>query len=242
MSSRPRLFVPILPKPNRSVPLPSEEAHHLRVLRIKTPCEVELIDGRGACLAKLEGTELTFLEPLRAPLWDTFPLTLAAGLLKQEAQHWMIEKVTELGLERLQPLLCVRNVVRGTNTQKWQNWALAALKQSRRQKNLDILEPKMVTQVLENPGLHLWCDESGGEPFQEWLLNARQGSKDLLTSGLTVWVGPEGGWSEEERKACLESKRLTRISLGPRRLRAETACLHVVSLLSLLLESHEKPT
>lgn len=158
---------------------------------------------------------------------------LAVGMPANERMDWLVEKATELGAASLQPLAVERSVLKlsgeraDKKQQHWQGIAIAACEQCGRNRVPDIL-PVM--------------------PFAQWLqtLQAHDGAKLLLApsaqaqpiatvaagQAVTVLSGPEGGLSAAEQQAAMAAG-FAAVSLGPRVLRAETAPLAALAMLTL---------
>lgn len=187
------------------------DRHHFeRVLRLAPGEALTVADGRGGwrpCRfgATLEIAGDVVTEPPPAP-----PLTIAFAVVKGERPEWTVQKLTELGVDRLVPMVTARSVVRwdaargARHVARLRRVAREAAMQSRRSR-LPVVEP--VTEFVEvaaRPGALL--AEAGGRP---------PAAGDAL-----VLVGPEGGWSEHERAAGGAM-----VGLGPTVLRAETAAV-----------------
>ncbi len=190
-------------------------------------------------------------------------LTLEIAVLKNQAMEWVIEKSVELGVQRITPVLTQRTVVQTEKKgpeifqTRWQKIADQALKQCGRLHQMEIQTPKELNSLfstsdsLSSSALRLWCDEeciiewtSGDPPANApYLMNWIQKLSPILPSGreIKILVGPEGGWSPIERKNLLRqvSSSFQRIHLGPQTLRAETAALFAVSLVSAQLRSND---
>ncbi len=176
------------------------------------------------------------------------PLTLEIAALKGDAMEWVIEKSVELGVQCLSPILTDHTVVQMKNKspeifqERWQKIADQSLKQCGRLERMQIQTPipleRLMTQTQENtaPSIRLWCDEakSGESLFlPQWLNSRLHTSSDPLL--IKILIGPEGGWSTQERLLLEQVTPLSptlRMSLGPHVLRAETAALFAVSLVS----------
>ena len=125
--------------------------------------------------------------------------------------------------------------------ERWQKIADQALKQCGRLERLEVRAPVSLETLIAAPvgreGQRIWCDEAGREeapPLLQWL----EGSRSRQFAPLHLLIGPEGGWSALEREllsremAQEERSRLVTTSLGPLILRAETAAIFAMSLLS----------
>jgi 16S rRNA (uracil1498-N3)-methyltransferase len=215
--------------------LPEAAAHYLaRVLRLKGGAEVELADGSGRVARgrleregdewRLVGASVSEQRP------DTVPIVLLAGLLKPKRWSLLVEKSVELGVARLVPVLTERAAVRprpkeaGELVIRWSRQALEALKQCRRATATVVAPPRELAEALA---------ELGGASGTNRLVGVADGGGGWPEEGViagaetVLFVGPEGGLSEQERGAVLCAGFLP-VSLGAFTLRAETAALALV--------------
>jgi 16S rRNA (uracil1498-N3)-methyltransferase len=219
-----------------TVLLDAEESHHLRrVLRLQTGSRVVVCDGSGRrveaeVLAPVRGeTVLRIVKELPYTGESPLAITLAIGLAKGEALDLVIRQAAEMGVtqitpftstysERTTPERSARRLVR------WQRLARESLKSCQRSRLPDIAAVQDFPQVLsgsEEAKIIFW-EEARGGGF------ARQAA-DLRPASVRVLIGPEGGFSAEEVEQARQVGYLT-ASLGPRRLRVETAALAAVTL------------
>jgi 16S rRNA (uracil1498-N3)-methyltransferase len=211
-----------------------EDTHHLgRVLRLRDGEEVIAADGRGHW-ARAVWRGAAMLEPLRggagvggdgtvqfeAPAEP--PLTVAFAPVKGERPEWVVQKLTELGIDRIVPLRTERSVVRWTGArgqataEKLRRVAREAASQSRRVWLPEVTDtvPFAALAALGGPGQVVLAQLSGDRPT----LDQR-----------VVAVGPEGGWSAEELDSGLPT-----VGFGLSVLRAETAAVTAGALLASL--------
>jgi 16S rRNA (uracil1498-N3)-methyltransferase len=225
-SSDLRLFVDV-PLAQGGLLEPSAAQCHflLTVMRRQAGDRAVLFNGRdGEWLAAIEPIErrrcrLAIAERLRPQQAEPGPALLFAPL-KRVRQEFLIEKATELGVARLEPVFTRRSVVDRINRARILSIAIEAAEQCGRLTVPEIDLPTSLDQRLESwPGDRLlyFGDETGaGAPVLETLRN--RGPGDLL-------IGPEGGFTEEELAELRGHAQTVAISLGPRVLRAETAAL-----------------
>lgn len=215
--------------------LRGDEARHLaRVMRAAVGDQVELFDGAGhawnAAVRQIGRAEVE-LELLGDGTSDedhqngSGTLTIAAALPKGDRQKWMVEKLTELGCRRLIPLVTTRGVAEATPSAiaRLTRASLEACKQCRRNRLLAITEPTTLAAVLAEPPagtLRLLADASG-QPAGS-LLASR--ADDCL-----VLIGPEGGFTEDERAAALAAG-FQAVCLAPHILRVETAAVALAAV------------
>jgi 16S rRNA (uracil1498-N3)-methyltransferase len=142
-----------------------------------------------------------------------------------------VEKATELGVAALVPVWTARTQVERLNLDRLRAHAVEAAEQSERLSVPELRSPVRLEQVLAAwPAERrlMLCDESGkGEPLSQAAMRLPPGPTALL-------VGPEGGFDETELDAVGNLSFVTRIGLGPRVLRAETAALAAVAVLQAI--------
>lgn len=230
------------------VALAPEEARHLRdVLRLKRGDEAFVFDGEGReyrCRvneqgregARLEVNEEVEAESPESPL----RLHLGVALLKGEKFDLVVQKVTELGVTHIIPVVTkfadvrLRDEADGRRRViRWKRIALEAAKQSGRARLPEISGPNMFASVIENgptgvEGCRLFFSERGGQGLKEALGKCPAEAKEVA-----ALVGPEGGWADEEIERARASG-WSIVTLGGRIMRAETAAIAVAALLEHL--------
>lgn len=236
-------FAPPADLESAQVVLRGEEHHHLiKVLRHRRGERVTVVDGCGraaiGCKIMKIGDGFTRLQPdeIVQNLGEShLRCTLAPGVLKGSRFDWLVEKATELGVAAFIPLLTERSeVAPGRNKlERWQRLARAAMKQCCRSVCPAVQQPltfpEICGRVIEHD-LTLIADFSGGP------VPALPPAGESESPHVLVVIGPEGGLSEEESQTARQVG-MHAITLGPRRLRAETA--GVVAVAKLLLHAGE---
>lgn len=226
--------------------LTGQQAEHLiRVLRARRGMEFDVIAGGGAWRAAISSVEhgvvrFTLLAPIETP--PALPVTLLISIFKFDRMEWMVEKATELGVGRMVPVAARRSEKRmvqaaPARVERWRRIALEAAKQSRRGDLPIVEDPQPLEDAIarERSGgaLRLVLSETETETS---LLGAAQAAPSGAHAGeVKVAMGPEGGWTSEEERLFL-SENWTPVSLGPRILRAETAGIAALAVLSALLD------
>jgi 16S rRNA (uracil1498-N3)-methyltransferase len=213
-----------------------DEARHLtRVLRVEPGQRYEISDNRNVYLAEIESARkehviFRTIEKLNPPT-EQVHITLCAALVKFDAFEWMIEKATELGVSEIVPVQTIRSEkglekAAQKRLERWRRIGLEASQQSRRAFLPSITEPVDFDQILLNEaGYRYVLDESGGQPLAAILPSAR-----IPSDRVAILIGPEGGWTEEERSAFVQAN-WTQVTLGPLILRAETAALAALAVI-----------
>jgi 16S rRNA (uracil1498-N3)-methyltransferase len=222
---------------NGQAEINGDDARHLtRVLRVEPGQRYEISDNRNVYLAEIETARkehvvFRALEKLDAPPLP-FRIALCAALIKFDRFEWMIEKATELGVAEIVPVETIRSE-RGLEraapkrAERWRRIAVEASQQSRRAHLPEVHEPVSFKEALSWEAVHRYAlDENPGG-----VALARTHS---ASDKIAVLIGPEGGWTEEERGAFIESG-WTRVSLGPLVLRAETAAIAALAIVTATL-------
>jgi 16S rRNA (uracil1498-N3)-methyltransferase len=214
------------------VVLPADEARHLRtVLRGDEGDEITVVDGTGGWyrvkITRLApeqgvGTITERRENVGEPPID---VTVALGILKKRSRfETFIEKAVELGVRRIVPLRTRRTERDSIREERLRNVMVAAMKQCRRSRLPDLAAPQSPEALLggSEAELRLVCHAGDGAvPIRQAVSVAAP-----VASALAL-VGPEGGFSPSEVEDAAEAGCVS-VSLGARRLRAETAALAVL--------------
>jgi 16S rRNA (uracil1498-N3)-methyltransferase len=214
--------------------LSGEEAHHaVKVLRARPGDNIEVVDAGGRLwLAELSGgREAVVLEERPTGLADEGAVTLYQAVPKGRHMDLVVEKATELGVGRVVPLATERGVVKlsggDAKVERWRRVAVSAARQSLRLRVPEVGEPLAFSEAVREVGeagvlLHVGPELA---PVEEVVMGGPVG----------LFVGPEGGWSEGEL-ALAEGAGLRFASLGPFRLRSETAGVVAVARAEAALE------
>jgi 16S rRNA (uracil1498-N3)-methyltransferase len=219
-----------------NVELPAEEALHcIKVLRKKEGDEIILTDGKGffydaeIIQANLKHCIVNILNTIEQPKDWNFNLQIAFAPTKNiERIEWFAEKATEIGINRLSPILCRHSERKEIKVPRIKKILVSAMKQSQK-----ALLPQL-DEILPFP--EFIKQEYGGQKFiahcypQEKVL-----LKNIYKKGgnALILIGPEGDFSEEEIKMAIDNG-FQPISLGESRLRTETAALVACHTLHIL--------
>lgn len=220
-----------------SLILTGEEHHHgTRVLRLRLGEELYVADGRG-WRYRCRVTEVTRDQILcciddREETDPPSGLVLVCGILKNPAKmDWIVEKAVELGVGAVRPCRTERCVAQRVRTDRLNELARAAMKQSLRAFLPAVHEASPLEEVWDayRSAEHLCFHESADEDVTiDWLQShPRQDSRPRV-----LWIGPEGGFSDDE-VATLRARGAWILRLGSRRLRSETAAITALACLTL---------
>jgi len=220
-----------------------EEFQHLtHVMRRQPGDEIRVVDGKGnvydarivevirhEARCEIEAHRVMENEPAIA-------VTLAVGIVKNAARFdFLVEKATELGVRTIVPLTSERTIPQHAKTDRWQKLAIAAMKQSGRCMLPRVLPLTPLRRFLEEPPVPLSGDIPSGRPPLRLIPHEKEASRalrDVLTreqQDTVICIGPEGGFSEDEVGQAVRAG-FVPVSLGPRRLRTETAAITALSM------------
>lgn len=220
-----------------------DQAHHLaRVLRIERGQKFEISDNRNVFLAHAETVRkdfvsFTIVEPV-APAAPHVAVTLIAALIRFERFEWMLEKATELGVHTIVPFEADRSekglaAAAAKRITRWRKIVREASEQSRRDRLPEVGEAATGAEIMAlRSDFRIMLDEAADtQPIACAVPEVRR-----ATDHVALLVGPEGGWTERERRTFREHG-WTGVSLGPTILRAETAAIVGLAVLGALWHS-----
>ena len=219
-SGGPHVFVADLDAPV----LEHDDRHHLRrVLRLRDGDALTVSDARGRWRAARFGDELVLDGAIEVDLVPTPALTIGFALVKGERPELVVQKLTELGIDRIAPFVAARSVVRWDDERstkhvdRLRRVAREAAMQCRRCRVPEILDVSTFADRLTDPGVAL-ADRGGAPPS---------------LAMTTVLIGPEGGWAPDEQAHAARSGAV-RLAFGDHVLRAETAAFAVAAVLAAM--------
>ncbi len=234
----PRFYCPQPLTLGASVTLPEAVAHHVQVVRLAPGDAITVFNGEGgeytAILTSIEkkrvNAELKAFAPQDVEL--PYALTLAQALPEGTKMDWIIEKAVELGASAITPLAARRCVVRlsAERAEKklahWQAIIVAASEQSGRNRLAQLGELNDFKDWIGQQDMHrrVILTPRASESLASW-------ARHQPPQALTLMIGPEGGFSEEEEALAVRHGALA-LSMGPRILRTETAGLAALAALN----------
>lgn len=233
------------------------------VLRLGKGDTIDVLDGMGTiyrvCLSEV-GKKIvvcTIEEKLDDVPVLNASLSVAVPLLKGERFEWAIEKLTELGVTEIVPIICHRTVVRPTDNdrsaeespriRRWRAIAKEASEQSERATIPHIVAPVLFDDLLKGratPNLGggvarttIFLQERSKAPTLASVLNSND-RVHMLEKDILVITGPEGGFTDDEI-ASATKQGVTAVSLGKQILRSETAAVCAAALIISFLTKND---
>jgi 16S rRNA (uracil1498-N3)-methyltransferase len=237
----PRIHVDRPLAPGAEFALGATATRHVQVLRLQPGDALTLFDGSGgqwaggiSAISRREVRVRTLhFDAVERELARA--VTLAVGMPANERMDVLIEKATELGVARIQPLVCERSVLRVAGDRAvrkathWRAVAIAACEQCGRNR---------VPEVAEPIRLSAWLEGLQGQRHARWLLSTAADAAPWPpaasdASEVLVLSGPEGGFAAAE-EAAARAAGFAACSLGTRVLRADTAPLAALAWIALV--------
>jgi 16S rRNA (uracil1498-N3)-methyltransferase len=230
----PFFYLAEIPSAANELVLPEDRSKHIvSVLRMQEGDELQLTNGRGTIVkaniqkAHKKNCTLKAIEVLQT-VDSRKPVTLVISLLKNPSRfEWMLEKVTEIGIHAVIPLISHRTERQHFRADRMKNIMVSAMLQSQQSWLPELMEPVSFTEVLrmgifENKYIAHCLPKKRSTLCEE---PARYKSSIIL-------IGPEGDFSPSEISAAIEEG-YKPVTLGDTRLRTETAGIVAATLLSI---------
>jgi len=234
MSSTIRIYFSDDIQSDLSSRLTKEQTHYVKdVMRLKIGDKFSIFNTQGEWNVVIESyekniTKIKIMEKVRDKdneknIW------LAFSLIKQNPLNFIIQKGTELGVQRFIPILSERTVVREINIERIKKITVEASEQSNRISVPKINKPELLKKFLSQfpkNGSLIFCD-----------INSKKNNlKNILEKNIDdpicILIGPEGDFSENERKMIIDLNQTYSISLAKNILKAETAALSAITIVN----------
>jgi 16S rRNA (uracil1498-N3)-methyltransferase len=222
-----------------------QAAHLIRVLRAQPGTEYDIVAGDRvwhAVIAGISGDAVRFNLIAEVEADPALPVTLLLSVFKFDRMEWAIEKATELGVERIIPMVARRSekhLVQSAEkrVERWRRIAREAAQQSRRSdvpQIEDVVPLKTAARQATEAVRLLLAEQERSTTLRHAVDEALRNAGEEMPA-IRMAVGPEGGWTAEE-EALFDAEGWKAVSLGPRILRAETAAMTATAVVSALLE------
>ena len=228
-----RIFFPESLSLNLNSWLEKPQSHYLtKVMRVKIGENFSLFNKNGEWLAKINNiksgiVEFNIQEKLRNKE-NPVDIWLAFSPIKSNYSNFMIQKATELGVTKFIPIIFDRTIVRKINQDRLKKIVVEACEQSNRI-NIPIIEkPQSLKNFLKlNQSNLIFTDLNSS--------NKKIKVSRLTNKPICIIIGPEGDFSETERKHILSYDKISSIKINENILRAETASISTISIISYLI-------
>ena len=237
MKTTPRLHLADRLAEGRDIELPQPQAHYLTgVLRLASGDPVRVFNGADgewlAYLATVARKKSTIrCERRVADVKPPPDIDYVFAPLKHARLDYVVQKATELGARRLLPVITARTVAERVNLDRMRANVIEAAEQCNLVFVPEVAEPVKLAKLLEGwePGRALiYCDETAAIASPLEALAA-------LKTPAAVLIGPEGGFTDDEKAMLKSCAFVTAISLGPRIMRADTAAVAALTLVQAVL-------
>jgi len=234
MSSTIRLYFSDKIQSNLSSHLTKEQTHYLKdVMRLKLGDKLSIFNTQGEWKAIIEsyeknGTKIKIMEKVR-DIDNEKNIWLAFSPIKQNPLNFVIQKGTELGVQKFIPVLSERTAVREINTERIKKIIVEASEQSNRISVPKINKAESLEIFLSGfpkNGCLIFCDINSDQNNLKNILSKQ------FDGPICVLVGPEGDFSENERKMIIDLNQTCSISLAKNILKAETAALSAITIVN----------
>jgi 16S rRNA (uracil1498-N3)-methyltransferase len=239
----PRFYVPDLgDAAGGEATLPPGEARHLtRVLRLGVGDEIAVFDGRGhefhgrVIDAARETVRVALAGPIAPAPEARIPLTLVQAVLKGDKMDDAVRDATMMGVAAIVPIVSARTIAKRQSADRWTRVAISSAKQCRRAVVPRILDIQPLAGWLAAPSsdLRLLLMEPAAagraEPSMRAVLDR------ATPASVALVVGPEGGWTAEERDAMVAAGCRT-VTLGGLTLRADAVPLAAIAIVRFALD------
>lgn len=232
------------PDIDHSLFLPESDSQHCcRVLRMQAGDCIEIVDGCGSLYrcrivsAHSKHTEVEIIERCDLPTVWNYNITVAVAPTKHlDRMEWLVEKLVEIGVNRIVPIRCMRSERKEIKTERLEKIAVSAMKQSLKAVLPCIDEMMSLSSFIasvkgEDQRFVAYCDD-----WVERKLLAREYKPG---SSVAVLIGPEGDFAPEEIKMTLDSG-FVPVTLGDNRLRTETAALVACDTFHIINQAFQK--
>ena len=219
--------------------LTREQSHYVKdVMRLKTGDSFSVFNDQGEWNAIIEnyekdGARIKILKKVRNKKSEK-NVWLAFSPIKQNPLNFMIQKTTELGIQKFIPVICERSVVNDINIERIKKIIIESSEQSNRLSVPEITKKESLKNFLKlfpKDGCIIFCDINCNKSNFKNILSKK------IKGPVCILVGPEGDFSENERQLIIELNQTSPLSLASNILRAETAAIAATTIVNFELNS-----
>ena len=237
MSSKIRLYFSNKIQSKLISHLTKDQSHYVKdVMRLKVGDLLSIFNDQGEWNAKIENYEknkanIKILEKVRN-MKNENNIWLAFSPIRQNPLNFMIQKTTELGIQKFIPIICERSIVKDINIERIKKIIIESSEQSNRISIPNITKKESLINFLNlfpKKGRIIFCDINCKKSNLKNILSQK------IEGPICVLIGPEGDFSENERQSIIDLSQTFSISLASNILRAETAAIAAVTLVNFQL-------
>ena len=219
--------------------LTREQSHYVKdVMRLKKGDSFSVFNDQGEWNAIIEnyekdGARIKILKKVRNKKSEK-NVWLAFSPIKQNPLNFMIQKTTELGIQKFIPVICERSVVNDINIERIKKIIIESSEQSNRLSVPEITKKESLKNFLKlfpKDGCIIFCDINCNKSNFKNILSKK------IKGPVCILVGPEGDFSENERQLIIELNQTSPLSLASNILRAETAAIAATTIVNFELNS-----
>ena len=219
--------------------LTREQSHYVKdVMRLKIGDSFSVFNDQGEWNAIIEnyekdGARIKILKKVRNKKSEK-NVWLAFSPIKQNPLNFMIQKTTELGIQKFIPVICERSVVNDINIERIKKIIIESSEQSNRLSVPEITKKESLKNFLKlfpKDGCVIFCDINCNKSNFKNILSKK------IKGPVCILVGPEGDFSENERQLIIELNQTSPLSLASNILRAETAAIAATTIVNFELNS-----
>ena len=219
--------------------LTKEQFHYVKnVMRLKVGDVLSIFNAQGEWDARIEDykkniVSIKILKKVKNIKKEN-NVCLAFSPIKQNSLNFMIQKTTELGIQRFIPLICERSIVKEINNERIKKIIIESSEQSNRISLPQISKKDSLKNFLNTfpkNGRIIFCDINCDSGNLKKILSKK------VDGPICILIGPEGDFSENERQLIIDLNQASSVSLASNILRAETAAIAAVTLVNFELNS-----
>ena len=224
------------------IPLPEREAHHVRdVLRLQRGEAVEVFDDAGNVgsgrLRDLDSSGVTVLvDEVKSPAANAGQIVVAAAVPKGNRADWMVEKLSELGVDTFIPLATERGVVLPEGKNKLDRWGRLAEEAAKQSRRLGVMRIESLTPLPDAVSAAMSAGTAWCLSTTPGAARASDVASQFADGRVTLFIGPEGGWTSDELR-LFEQSGVPGMKLTGTILRIETAAVAAASVVASLRRS-----
>ena len=226
------------PLSNSTALISKEHAHYVvNVMRLKRGSNINFFNNKGEWLSEIvflerDRVEVKFLNKIKN-ISERSKIELAICLVKKNPMELILEKATELGVNKIIPIISERTEVKELNYDRAQKIAIEATEQSNQ------LNPPQISKIINLKNFLNSLDKSTQILFADVNSKNKLEGDNLKSNSIkTILIGPEGDFSPYERELILSNTNTISFSISKNILRSETAVISAISLVNFINKEH----